>query len=333
MLVKLLSKFKASHPAAQNPAETKAAQSIGTAEKTAALLIQLEADRAAAKSGTERHKVICKQQKEAELARGQHQIESERQRVAATIERDKASGQKALEKAQESLASADAALLKSQARNRAVLARLEPLEAQLTQAKQDAADQLNAAQKAFDTAVISGDESAEVAAAEKLYQLKTESNNPAGPLQLRLGAIRNEEIEVKNALAAAEQEKHDANKAILRAKADLALVEYDRQVQALLDAYVTQRIAVNACGEKIYSMPDLFGAQVGSAERIMFGKKIDGYSQKVLPKYAVEKIISDMSAEPDLAILAINAEDVAEPLPEPVLLDKSSNITSMAKVV
>ncbi|CAN5353942.1 hypothetical protein BH10PSE16_BH10PSE16_43410 [soil metagenome] len=230
------------------------------------------------------------------------------------MQRDKANGEKSLEKAKQAFASADRVFLEKQSRHLAVLARLVPLESQLTLAIQGTADQLSAAQSAFDAAVLKGDEPAEMVAAEKLYELKAGTKNPAGPLQLRLAAIRREEIEANNALATAEQEKNEANKAILHAQADLALVEYDRQVQALLDAYVAQAIAVAKCSDKVSptAIIHLFQAQVSSGERIVFGRRMDNFNNRHLSAFVVRDMIADMTKEPDLAILGANVEDIAE---------------------
>lgn len=197
-----------------------------------------------------------------------------------------------------------------------MLARLEPLESQLALTIQNAADSLGSAQAAFDAAVLKGDEPAEIAAAEKLYQMETEGKTAAGPLQLRLEAIRREEVDAKNALAAASQAKQDANNLILQAKATLALVEYDRQAQALLEAYVTQAIAVKASGCK--RGLKAFDVQVFSAEHIVGGRGMDAYNNRRLPGYAIDGLVTTMSTEPNLAILATTVEDIAEPQSEPL---------------
>lgn len=320
MLKKLLSTFKVLQPLTQNPAETEAADAISSPEKTAALLVRLEASIAtyAETPNSPRRMMLRSQHGQAMLASRRHAIESESQRVAAATQRDKANGEKNLEKANQAFAGVDRVFLEKKARHLAVLARLEPLEAQLTLAIQGAVDQLSAAQAAFDAAVLKGDEPAEMKAAEKLYEIKARTLNPAGPLQLRLAAIRREEIEAINALAAAEQKKSEANKAILRAQADLALVEYDRQVQALLDAYVAQAIAVGKCSDRVSPSAKIasFEAQVSSGERIVFGGRMDNFSNRHLSAFVVRDMIADMTKEPDLAMLAANVEDIAELPPE-----------------
>jgi hypothetical protein len=327
MLNKLLSTFKTRQPDTRSAAENEAAKSISTPEKAAELLAQLQAAVEIAEQGPNlaRRNMLRRQRDEAALACRRHGIEAERQQVAAALQRDKASGEKDLEQAQKSLASADQVLTKQQDRHRAVLARLEPLESQLALAVQVAADQLDSAKTAFNAAVLKGDEPAEIAAAEKLYQMESEGKTAAGPLQLRLEAIRREEVDAKNALAAASQAKQDANNLILQARATLALVEYDRQAQALLEAYVNQAIAVRARGAVTGPTVHVFDMQVSSAERIVGG---NGVSNGRLPGYVLDGLVAAMLAEPNLAILATRIEDIEEPQSEP--LPASPNFDGMS---
>jgi len=327
MLNKLLSTFKTRQPDTRSAAENEAEKSISTPEKAAELLARLQAAVEIAEQGPNlnRRNMLRSQRDEAALACRRYGIEAERQQVAAALQRDKASGEKELEQAQKSLASADQVLTKQQDRHRAVLARLEPLESQLALAVQVAADQLDSAKTAFDAAVLKGDEPAEIAAAEKLYQMETEGKTAAGPLQLRLEAIRREEVDAKNALAAASQAKQDANNLILQAKATLALVEYDRQARALLEAYANQAIAVSACAGMAGSKVRVFDMQMSSAERVIGSK---GASNGRLPDYVIDGLVAAMLAEPNLAILATRIEDIEEPQSEP--LPASPNFDGMS---
>ena len=320
MINKLLSTFKTRQSDTRSAAENEAAKSISSPEKAAELLARLQAAIEIAEQGPDLvlRSMLRNQREQAAIACRRYGIETERQQVVAALQRDKASGEKDLEQAQKSLVIADQVVTKQQDRHRAVLARLEPLESQLALTIQNAANSLHFAQAAFDAAVLKGDEPAEIAAAEKLYQMEAESKTAAGPLQLRLNAIRREEIDTKNALAAALQTKQDASNSILQAKAALALVEYDRQAQALLEAYVTQATAVDACGAMARRKVQVFDMQVSSAERIVGGK---GVSNGRLPGYVMDGIVSAVSVEPNLAILATRVEDIAEPLPELLDLD------------
>ena len=319
MINKLLSTFKTRQPETRTAAENEAAKSISTPEKAAELKarIQVAINTADAGSNLALSALLRSQLEQATLACRRHDIETECQRVAAALQRDKASGERDLEQAQKSLASTDQVVTKQQDRHRAVVARLAPLESQLALTIQNAADNLASAQAAFDAAVLKGDEPAEIAAAERLYQMETEGKTAAGPLQLRLAAVRREEVDAKNTLATALQAKQDANNLILQAKANLALVEYDRQAQALLDAYVTQAIAVGACSAMRISKVNIFDVQVSSAERIVHGKVMNSFNNRHLPGYVIDGIVTTMFAKPDLAILATRVEDIAEPLPDP----------------
>lgn len=317
MLKKLLSTFKVLQPSTQNPAETEAADAISSPEKTAALSVKLEAEIAALADtpNSTRRMMLRKQHEQAMLAGRRHAIEAEGQRVAAVTQRDKAKGEKNLEQAHQALASAERVLLEKQSGHFAVLARLEPLETRLSLAIQGAADQLSAARSAFDAAVLNGDESAEMVAAEKLYELEAGTLNPAGPLQLRLAAIRREEDKAKKELTAAEQGKNKATQAVFQAQAEIALIEYDRQVQALLDAYVAQAVAVAKCPDRLSPSVKVgpLGVEVSSAERIVFGNRIDSLaSRRMLSPFLVRDMINDMTATPDLAILGINVQDIEE---------------------
>ena len=319
MINKLLSTFKNRQTDAPSAAENEAAKSVSSPEKAAELLARLQADFAATEFGSTpaRRNILSKQVEQAKLACSRHDIETERQRVTAAMQRDKDGFEKDLEQAQKSLTGAYQALVKQQDRHRTVLARLEPLQSQLALTIQNAADNLISAKNAFDAVVLTGDEPAEIAAAEKLYRMEVEGKTATGPLQLRLEAIQREEIDARNALATASQTHQAAGNGILQAKAALALLEYDRQAQALLDAYVTQAIAVRACGSTAMSHVSVFDVQVSSAERIIFGKKMDAFNNRYLPDYFVDAIVKSMFAKVDLGILAIKVQDIAEPLPEP----------------
>ena len=133
MLKKLLSNFKNIQPSTQNPAETEAAESISSPEKTAALVARLEAAIAALADtpNSPRRMMLRRQYEQAMLAARRHAIESESQRVIAATQRDKVNGEKNLEKAKQAFASAERMFLEKQAGRFAVLARLEPLESRL----------------------------------------------------------------------------------------------------------------------------------------------------------------------------------------------------------
>lgn len=336
MLSKLLSKIKTTPMPAQNPAEAAALESISTVEKAEALQTRLKAAQDACDhSMPVRRNLLRRQSEQVDLAIRRLQIEHERDRVASVMQRDKARYDEDLKRAEDDLARADVELKTRQDQHGAVADRLKPIEAALAQIAVDAAARVEAAQRAFNAAVVQGDEAAETAAAEALIQAKNESNSgtdvKSGALRLRLEAIRREEAEAGDAVGAATQALQAAQAAILQAKAELAVLEYDRQAQALLNAYIAQHNAVAACGSSLVGSrhrvetPEI---SIGSVERIMFSDRTSDYNKKRMPLYMVHGLANSMAAAPDLSVLAANADDVVEPPPEP--LDSRSEPLSAA---
>lgn len=319
MLSKLIARFKADEPVAQNTDEIAAADAISTPEKVAALLARLDADIAAEPHFGSRYRLLRSQHDQATLAALRHQIEAERQRVAAVVKRDKAQAEKTLADANEQHTAAVARLGAVQAKHQAAADRLEPLEAELKKTKQQAGERAAEAQNAFDAAIATGDEVAETAAAEKLYQAQEElkrGGTLAGPLGLRIGALRRELEAVAAAVDAAAGSVDEAARACLRAKAELSFVEYDRQAQALLDAYLAQRAAEAACvGDPEARSINRravgnFEVQICSPERIVNGLRMDAYNRRILPVYIIASLLDAVTKTPNLKVLAARVEDL-----------------------
>ena len=105
----------------------------------------------------------------------------------------------------------------------------------------------------------------------------------------------------------------------MQAKAALALVEYDRQVQVLLDAYAAQAAAVAKCSGALTPAMKIgpLDIDVSSTERVVFGNRIDALSRRRMPSpFLIKDMINDMTATPDLAILGTNVQDIEESLAE-----------------
>ena len=331
MFSKLIAKLKKSDTNTRTAAETAALASIDTPEKARGLVSYLEAEKNAARKHSPRYNLLCKQHEQAEIAAHCHEIEAERNRVAQVIQRDQATAQKALTDANALHAGALASLKAAQQKTSAIAARLQPLENEL-QAKQLSAEaSAAAAQIEFNAAIAKGDQAAETMAAEALYQAQQAcKNGPAleGPLGLRVEALRREMAAIELAVGAAEKEIKEAHQAQLDAHAAIALIEYDRQTQALLDAFFIQKTAVwNAMAQRPthahqvtkvalgLNPVEMFEPQVSSTERIIFGSRIDVYNQRHLPSYVTDWAWLSLKAPPDLAVLATNAQDVSDKFP------------------
>lgn len=333
MLNKLISKFKATQAATPNPAHAHAADTISTPEKAASLVAQLEAARDAAEQHSPRHRFFSKQHKEATRALKLHELDAERKRVANAVQRDKAAAEKSLSLADEQHAIASNNLSTALAKRQALMARLQPLEVEKAQAKQQAEEHASIAQKAFDAAITVGDVAAEKLAAAELYQAKNDCQSGSvlmGSIDLRINAIRGELAIASDFVNVHEVAVAQAEQARLIAQAELALVEYDRQVQSLFDAFLNQRVAVNAC---LASLPntahrsspfsgrsvDQFETQVSSPGRIVFGSSIDVYNNRYLPSHVYMDIFEAARAEPNLAVLAASVDDLPEEAIEPAV--------------
>lgn len=320
MLSKLIAKFKTPEPVAKNPEEARAAALIDTPEKAAALVANLETALDAEPEFSWRRRQLLKDQREqAALAVRRFENEAERQRVAAVLQRDKAQGEKALSEASGALARANDQLNAAKAKHQAAADRVAPLEVELQKSKQQAEDRVAQAQAAFEAAVGKGDEAAEALAAESLFQAQEDRRRggpQAGPLGLRIGALRREREQAAAAVATAQAGAEDAQQAVHLAKAELALVEYDRQVNALLDAFLAQRVAIVACGSGKNAAAvraacvNNFQVQASKPERILHGRGLTGYNNRYLPGYTVDSMLVAATKAPDLKVLALKLEDL-----------------------
>ncbi len=317
--MKIFAKFTIAPGAEKHSPEADVAAMIASPEKTAHFKSQVEADRAATAPNTRRYLHLNRQLDELKRVELRHQVESERQRVAAALQSHKAAADKALEQALESLASADGDLADQRKLYEAGLARLEPLETAKTMALKSAADEVIAAEKDFAAIAGKGDEAAEIAASERLYQVKSNGKNAAGPLSLRLAAAMRDEIDAKQAMIVSEDARQNAEKAVELARANVRLIAYSGLAQPLLDAYVEEEIAVAACGRKYFSGRAIgqFSVQVSCADHIVFGTRMDAYANRVLPMHIVREIIAALSTAPNLLLLSTPADSIVEPSPEP----------------
>ena len=149
----------------------------------------------------------------------------------------------------------------------------------------------------------------------------------AGPIQSQIDTIRGRldaaTQDVANQSDALEKTQH----ARLIAKAEVSLVEYDQQAQALFDAWLKQRVAVDLASR---SKPEAvfdkalfdgravsgFEAQVSSCERIAFGKNFSTDNNRYMPALVWHDAYIAAIKLPDLAVLSLNADDLPDWAPE-----------------
>lgn len=335
MLTKLISKFKTAQPTNQSPAESAAADMISTPEKAASLLAQIEVARDAEEKYSPRYNLLSKQHEQVSSVLRRHATDAERTRVAGVVQRDMAAAEKALTAAHEQHAIASGNLSTALAKREALLTRLQPLEAEKIQAQQQVEERALTAQKEFDGAIAVGDVAAEKLAADALYQAKNDCQSGSalmGSIDLRINAVRNELEIAADLVSVQETAVAQADQARLIAQAELALLEYDRQAQALFDAFLKQRVAVSAymdCLPRVAyqsthfsgRMVDHFEAQISSPERIVFGSSISVYNNRYLPASTYMPAVYAAGAKLDLAVLAASVDDLPEDPPcEPVNL-------------
>ena len=324
MLNKIISKFKPTQAAKQSEAEVAMLSLLASPEKTAQLIAQLEAAVAVEVKHSPRHTLFAEKLKQANLALSRQKLEAERRRVAELWRRDQATANKALKDAEEEHSIATNELALRESKRTAVVQRLAPLEQEHLAVQKVAAKRVEEAQSAFNAAIALDDPEAEARAAQVLYQANKECESGAGlsgPLGLRIDALKNEIQSHSDAVTSSQTAVEGAEQAVLHAKADIALLDYDRAAQALLDAFVTQRVAVaNAFASNrgphdrfISSLGaqavDGFEAQVSSSERIVFGGSIDAYNQRHLPRHVVDQLWRE--GKPNLVILMANPDDLA----------------------
>ena len=329
-MLKIFSKLKPTQTTTPNQAETAMLAVLASPEKTARLISQLEADAGSETKYSRRH-LLNKKLDQARIAQSRHEIEAERQRVASVLRRDQATVDKALEAANEAHAKTTAELALHESKRVAVVNRLAPLEAERLVLEKAAMTRAADAQIEFDAAIAKDNAEAEISAADKLYQAKKAckagifSNSPLG---LRIAALQCEIKSHTDTVSSTQSEIDKIQQARLVSQARLALLEYDRQAQALLDVWMVQKAAIRAVMEKTnqgqsilrtlgcYAV-DLFESQFSSPERIVFGGQIDVYQQRHMPISTAERLCNAMAVKPNLSILTATFEDLPAEDSEP----------------
>lgn len=330
MFNKIISKFKKPDEVTPNAAELAALASIDTLEKAVALVAQLETAKSAADHQSARYKLLYAQHEQANIAVRRHMLDAERTRAASVMLRDQNTIEKALSSADAQLTDATLKLKVERAKIEAIAARIKPIEEELQANRQDAQTLVSDLQSEFDAAIAKDDADASKTAANKLFLAQqdcTNSSPRSGPLVLLVDALRREFAAGESAIEAAEKAVADATQAQLSARADLAMLAYDRKAAELLEAWANQVIAVRSAASSLWSSNgtlkslvgsapvSMFEAQFSSTERIVHGTWMDVYNQRHYPSHAGVEIVNAMRAPPDLAILAANVDDLP---PEPL---------------
>lgn len=323
MLNKLFSKLKPSQTTTHSPAEAAMLATLASPEKTALLISQLEAARDSEPDYSARRRHHETRLQHARLALTRHQLETERQRVASVLKRDQANAEKALQAANEAHATATQDLELHESKHLAVVKRLAPLETELLVLQQTLVKRAEDAQIEFDKAIALDNAEAESRAAIKLFEAKKSCESgsiSSGPLGLRIAALQCEISTNTDAVVSNQGAVDQAAQDRLEAQAQLALVAYDRQSQALLEAYLAQRIAVNAAHahqkpseptQKVFGnvKVDEFESQVSSSERIVFGERMDARSNRHLSSYITDNLCKALEFKPNLSLLIAPHED------------------------
>lgn len=339
MFKKIASKFaKSELSKSLTPVELDAQASIATSTACNQLREKLEVALKLNIGNFERIQLIRSQIEEVKLAIIHHAVNDERARVEATFKRDSLTCAAAKSQAQESHCAATEKLQEANAKHQVIIDRLTPLQDELARSRVAAKEAAKTAQANFDAAIAAGDTSAETIASERLYQaLKaTDVGGTSGPLTLRIAALQRELDATVQAVIAAKDFLAAADKAIAYAEADFALLDYDRQVQNLLDAWVIQKAAVlstmkhDQARKKFMSTTgafavDLFELQISSHERILFGLKMDVYNRRHLPIWICDQLVKAAMGTPNLEILAAKVED----LPVAISTDTPEDIPMM----
>lgn len=175
-------------------------------------------------------------------------LNEERARIAEELASKTKSASAFLADATKSLAVAKSETGKVQVKLSGLEERHSVLSANLETLKKKAADDEQAAQVIFDNALLSGDEAAEVAAAEKLSARKLERtvvNGQDNPTSLRLAALDREITAAKELLFRADEVESLAVATHLEALATVAVLDFDRQILPLFDAWQRACFAID----------------------------------------------------------------------------------------
>ena len=168
MLKSIFPQMKSVKAIALVPAEVAAAESISTLEKAEQRLGQIEAGLASPVWTSARRALLRKQETHVLRATTAYKLALESERVSRVILADSDNLEKSLGVADKELSVASVNFKNEQEKRAAIAARLIPLEAKLEKSNIDLEKKLAEAQAAFNSAIASGDDLAESAAADDL---------------------------------------------------------------------------------------------------------------------------------------------------------------------
>ena len=259
MLKKLISGFVKPADSEQNPAEAAIAETISTPEKLAELVDGYERDlrllHNTMNQGSPRGRALKNKLSQLKIARARFDMAAEKPRIAEALARNTEAAKTAIVDADARLSAAQKTLAAQTEKLANLDGRLEPLRADLASRKVQAEENVKTAQAAFNAALMEGDDDKEIAAAESLVTAKSifaARTNNEGPHTLRVQSLEGERALAVEAAQQATLQLKEAVQNQLRAVASLKLIEYDRLLMPLMDAWAAAKVAADKCGYGAY---------------------------------------------------------------------------------
>lgn len=189
---------------------------------------------------TESHRAYQNKFAQIQIGINRFARDEERTKIAVELKERSKSVHAYLAEKSKALTDAEAARDLARSKLTNLEARHTALFSDLEIRKKKAGGDEQAAQEAFDLAILGGDESLQVSTAEILSAKKIVTavvNSPTGPIALQINAFAREVVAAKEVLKDAERAVAEATALHLEATAAKAILEYDRAILPLYDVW------------------------------------------------------------------------------------------------
>lgn len=304
MLNTIISKLIGSKTVSEVPAEIIAADSISTLEKANARLQEIRAAFDAPGWTSQRRGLLRAQEREINKAIAQMTMTEKRLTITEVMDKAVQSIRAAQDKSKIEQRQIQETLSQSQKKIDTLKSRADKIESIIKKEQSEAEEKYTSLKDDFNKAIASGDEDAEMKASENLYTAKTKIEQIGvvdSPLKIRHTAICKEmEAEAVN-LNELKIQLENVTQNVLKAGAEIALIEYDRQINILIDAYIRQFECVRMCSMKT--------ANTLKTINVDFIPKGSNPDNLLISHLGFENALHYIGT-PDLSILAQKAEDL-----------------------
>ncbi len=300
-----------------DPQKAAIRKRLATIEACDAFLVELRSRRAAVKDCHNASAHIGRQIEHVERAKYQLVLDAERKAVALVTERDMGEIRQSIKDNAEALQLAEEAAHAAQVQCAAMSDRIAPMLDQLANLQRQTQQRVADAEARFKEVMSSqaGDD-AEAAASKAVFDARRSAGDAGGPLALRVEALTAQLVKLEASASDAKAARDLAELQMKKSQAMLRLVEYDQQAQKTIDAFVLASEAFRDAGGK--PSPGLKGVespvlQFSNVSHVVFGDKLDGYSNKTLPAYRLQDmVLNSRAVDLDLLLQPIPTDSPTE---------------------